>query len=177
MAPRRMPRPMDGRRPEIEETFRRIRRPLRWPMEAFRRRKVDNASFVGYRFSRVRGRAVAGFTFGFGLSDGSLPIEVDPPEAVAYAFVRPVGSSLHEALVRRRDSPVRRLVRAGAKEGLPFDFRPNEEIAALRHRPLRIVPPELFPLAASDFFMLTYRPLRASGFIEGVVAATSRPGP
>lgn len=161
---------------EIEETFRRIRRPLQWPMEAFRRRKVQSASFVGYRFSRVRGTATAGFAFGFLLRDGGLPIQAEPPEIVAYAFVRPRGSALHGRLVRRPRSPVRRLVGAAAADGLPFRFDPREEAAAIRHRSLRAIPPELFPLVASDFFMLTYRPVRASGFIERVRDATTRPG-
>jgi hypothetical protein len=161
---------------EIEETFRRIRRPLQWPMEAFRRRKVHTASFIGYRFSRVRRRAEAGFAFGFLLRDGGLPIHAEPPEVVAYAFVRPGGSALHEALVRRAGSPVRRLVRAAAREDLSFAFDPEGEMPAIRHRSLRSVPPELFPLVASDFFMLTYRPMRASEFIERVRKATTRPG-
>jgi hypothetical protein len=161
---------------DIEETFRRIRRPLQWPMESFRRRKVGSASFVGYRFSRVRRRSEAGFAFGFLLRDGALPIGADPPEVVAYAFVKPVGSALHDALVRRQGSPVRRLVRAGAAEPLPFEFDPASEIAAVRHRSLRSIPPELFPLVASDFFMLTYRPMRKSAFIDRLRKATTRPG-
>lgn len=170
-------RSVDDRREEIEATFQRIRRPLQWPMEAFRLRKVDDAPFVGYRFTRVRGRAVAGFAFGFCLGNGHIPVDGEPPEAVAYAFVRPAGSVLHEALVRRRGSAFRRLVRAGEAEGLSFEFFRDEEIAAVRRRSMRAVPPELFPLAAADFFMLTYRPLRSSGFLDRVREATTRPGP
>src|SRR5207245_1445089 len=52
----------DDRKAEIEATFKRIHRPLRWPMENFRRRYISNQSFVGYRFSRIRRNAHAGFS-------------------------------------------------------------------------------------------------------------------
>jgi len=146
-------------------------------MENFRRRRVKTSGFVGFRFSRVRRGAVAGFTFGFVLEEDALPIRAEPPAAVAYAFASPVGSRLYEELVTRRGSATRRLVRTGAREGVPFDFRPGEELAAIRHRSLRKPPPEIFVLAAADFFMLTFHPLRASGFLEAVREATTRPGP
>ncbi len=168
---------MRDRAREIEGTFERIHRPLQWSMEAFRRTKVTTKRFVGYRFSRTRRSALAGFTFGFVLEDGILPIRAEPPEAVAYAFVIPIDSSLHEELVLRPNSPVRRLVRAGRTEGLPFEFHPESEAAAIRHRSLRRAPPEIFVLAASDFFMLSFRPMRAAKFQERVQKATTRPGP
>lgn len=177
MVPTSFPRPVDDWDEAIEATFRRIHRPLRWPMETFRRRKVSAKGFVGYRFSRVRRSAVAGFGLGFLLNDGALGIAADPPETVAYAFVRPVRSSLYADLVSRPRSAVRRLVRAAEAQGVPFEFRAGEEIAAIRHRSLPNPPPEIFVLAASDFFMLTYHPLRSSGFLEAVRKATTRAGP
>lgn len=138
---------------------------------------MTTLGFVGYRFSRVQRNSVAGFTFGFVLQDGILPIEVDPPEAVAYAFVKPVTSALHRELVARPNSAVRRLVKAGQAEGLPFEFHPESEASAIRHRSLRRVPPEIFVLAASDFFMLSFRPMRAARFQQRVREATTRPGP
>lgn len=168
---------MDDRTQEIEATFERIRRPLRWPMERFKRTKVRTKGFVGYRFSRIRRSAAAGFAFGFVLRDGVLPIPVAPPEAVAYAFVSPVDSALYRDLVTRPNSPIRRLVRAGEREALPFEFHPGFEAAVIRHRSMQRPPPEIFVLAASDFFVLTFRPLRASGFQERVIKATTRPGP
>ncbi len=62
----------EDRSAEIAATFERIRRPLRWPMENFRRRHIANRRFVGYRFSRVRRDTVAGFSFGFALQNDSL---------------------------------------------------------------------------------------------------------
>jgi hypothetical protein len=170
--------PVDRDRSEaIRETFHRIRRPLQWPMQEFRRKRIATTAFVGYRFSRVKRDAVAGFAFGFALRKDAFPGIEEPPEAVAYAFVEPVGSSLYEELVNRRGSPVRRLVDQGKSMGYPFEFHGGETAAAIRHRSLARLPPELFVLAGSDFFMISQGPMRAGGFIEQVAKATTRPGP
>src|SRR5207249_4187298 len=52
--PRRglLPRMEDDRAAEIAATFRRIQRPLRWPMADFARTRIANRGFVGFRFSR-----------------------------------------------------------------------------------------------------------------------------
>src|SRR6267143_777957 len=106
---------------EIAATFRRIHRPLRWPMENFARTKIANRGFVGYRFSRVSGRASAGFAFGFALRNRSVPGVQDPPEVVAHAFAGPVGSSLHRRLTARSDSAARLLV---ASDFLMLSYAP-----------------------------------------------------
>ena len=165
---------MDDRTAEIRATFDRIRRPLQWPMEDFRRRKVATRGFTGYEFTRTRGNAVAGFAVGFVLRDDVLPIDLSPPEAVAYVFVRPVGSALHRDFVVRPRSAVRRMVRESETQDLPYTFRRDSEIAAVRHRSMRAVPSELFPLVASDFFLMSYRPFWASGFLERVRRPTRR---
>ena len=167
----------DDRAEEIAATFERIRRPLQWPMENFRRSKVSSRSFTGYRFSRVRRNSVAGFAFGFALREGGLPGVRDPPEVVAYAFVRPTGSALYEELARQPKGAVRKLVASSRRMGFPFEWFPGEETVAVRHRSLRTIPREIFVLAASDFLMLCYHPLRAAGFLERVTKATTRPGP
>lgn len=161
---------------DIEATFERIQRPLRWPLGDCRRRKVTTAALVGFRFSRMRGSAEAGFVFGFALQSDALPGIREPPEAVAYAFVRPVGSALYEELVTRPRSPVRRLVADGGSLGYPFEFHPDREAAAVRHRSFARVPSELFVLGAADFFMIAQEPLRAGGFMERVKRATPRRG-
>ncbi len=169
---------MDATRAEeIRATFERIHRPLRWPLGEYRRRKVARAGFTGYVFSRVRGKACAGFAFGFALRPDSVPGAGGPPEAVAYVFVRPVGSPLYRDLVTRPKSPVRRLVAESASLGYPFEFHPGEELAAVRHRSFARVPSELFVLGAADFFMIAQRPLVTGGFLRRVTAATQRPGP
>src|SRR5438309_1588146 len=89
----------DDRAAEIAATFERIRRPLQWPMENFRRQRISNRRFVVFRFSRVRRAARAGFAFGFALSEDSLPAVREPPEVVAYAFVHPAAAALHRTLV------------------------------------------------------------------------------
>ncbi len=162
---------------EIEATFERIQRPLRWPLGDYRRRKVARTGFTGYEFSRGRGRAVAGFAFGFALKAGAVPGVVEPPEAVAYVFIRPVESRLYRDLVTRPRSPVRRLIAEGATLGYPFEFHAGEELVAVRHRSFARTPPELFVLGAADFFMIAQRPLVTGGFLRRVTAATERRQP
>lgn len=167
----------DNREEEIAATFERIRRPLQWPMENFRRFRVANRGFVGYRFSRIRRSAVAGFAFGFALREDALPGIQSPPEVVAYAFVRPTDSTLYRDLAFKPNGAVRRLVASSRRIGFPFEFHPGEEAVAVRHRSMRPVPKEIFVFVASDFLMLCYQPLRAAGFLERVTKATTRPGP
>ena len=166
----------DNRMAEIEATFGRIHRPLRWPMEHFRRRYVSNKSFVGYRFSRIGRSAHAGFSFGFALRDEVYPGVSDPPEVLAYAFVEPKGSTLYDFLVTRKGSAFRRLAALSRRMGFPFELNPNSGVAAVRHRSVRRVPKEIFVFVASDFLMLCYQPIRASGFLERVTKATTGPG-
>ncbi len=166
----------EDRAADITATFERIRRPLRWPMENFRRQRISNRRFVGFRFSRVRRAARAGFAFGFALHEDSLPAVREPPEVVAYAFVDPEGSALHRTLVEGRASAVRRLITSSQRMGFPFEFHPDGPIVAVRHRSMRRVPKEIFILVASDFLMLSYNPLRAAGFLERVTKATTKPG-
>ncbi len=169
-----MPRDYDE---DIRATFERIKRPLRWPMQDYRRSRIESRRFVGYRFSRVQRSASAGFVYGFALAAHDGFGCVDPPEAVTYAFVRPTRSALYEELVTRPQSPVRRLVSGSRSLGHPFELHPGEEVAAIRHRSFARVPSELFPYAAADFFMIAQKPLRVGGFIERVRKATARPGP
>ncbi len=161
---------------DIRQTFERIERPLRWPLADFRRRKFATSAEIGYRFSRSRGPASAGFAFGFGLKPGAVPGVTHPPEAFAYAFVRPVGSELYEELVTRPRSPVRRLVASSQSLGYPFEFHSDGEIVAVRHRSFARHPPELFVLGAADFFMIAQQPLRAGGFMDRVKRATTGKG-
>ncbi len=178
MVPRLLPDSVETERSkDIEATFRRIRRPLQWPMQNFRRKRITTPAFVGYRFSRVKWNAVAGFAFGFALKEDFFPGIVEPPEVVAYAFVEPAESSLHRELVTRRGSPMRTLVEQGESMGFPFEFYPEGKVVAIRHRSLARLPPELFVLAGSDFFMISQGPMREGGFLEKVAKATTRPGP
>ncbi len=145
-------------------------------MASFRRRRISNKSFVGYQFSRIRRNARAGFSFGFALQEDVLPGIRDPPEIVAYAFVEPKESALHGVLVSRQGSPIRRLAASSRRNGFPFELHPENGVAVVRHRSVRRVPREIFVLVASDFLMLCYNPIRASGFLEQVTKATTRPG-
>ena len=165
------------RRKDIASTFERIQRPLRWPLADYRRRKVSRAGFTGYVFSRMRGDAVAGFAYGFALRADVFPGVREPPEAVAYVFVRPVGSTLHRELVTRARSPVRGLVAESRSLAYPFELHPDSEAVAVRHRPMGRMPHELFVLSASDFFMITQRPMVTGGFVRRLTAATERRGP
>ena len=162
---------------DIRAAFRRIARPLRWPLEDYRRRRVSTSRFTGYEFSRARGSATAGFAYGFALRRDALPGVRDPPEAVVYVFVKPAGSALHRDLVARPRSPVRRLVDDGRALAYPFELHPEAEVVAVRHRSLRLLPSELFVLGAADFFMIAQRPLTTGGFVRRVTSATTRRGP
>jgi len=166
-----------GRSQDIRDTFERIERPLRWPLGDFRRRKFETSGEIGFRFSRVRGSSEAGFVYGFALRVEALPGVREPPEAVAYAFVRPVGSDLFGDLVSRPRSPVRRLVADSRSLGYPFEFHPNGEVVAVRHRSFARLPSELFVLGAADFFMIAQQPLRVGGFMDRVKKATTRKTP
>lgn len=165
---RGVPPSVDDRLMEIKETWRRIRRPLQWPMEDFRRARLRTKAFDGYRFSKTHGRGTVGFVVGFAMRLGRLPFITDPPEAVAYVFVEPEGSRLHRELVTKANSPVRRLIRESQDLDVPYASSVAGAIVAVRHRSMRAVPPELFPLVASDFFLLSYRPFWSSGFLERV---------
>ncbi len=144
-------------------------------MEGFRRRRVSSDQFVGYRFSRTRETSVAGLSVGFVLREGLLPTPVEPPEAVAYVFARPVPSPLHRELLAPTGA-LRHLIDVSHREGFPFELHTDGEVLAVRHRSLRRVPPEIFPLIASDFFLLSYRPVRAADFPERLREATTGPG-
>lgn len=161
---------------DVADTFRRLRRPLQRSMDGFRRRRVKTARFVGETWTRVRGKASAGCGFGFALQEDVFPGVVEPPEAIAYAFVRPARSALYEALVTARTSPARRLAKLGASLGFPYELRLGEEVAVIRHRPLAAVPPELFVLAASDFFVIALGPMRVANFQDRIRKATRGPG-
>src|SRR2546427_9661439 len=106
-------------------------------MENFRRRYISNKGFVGYRFSRIRRKAHAGFSFGFALREGLYPGIREPPEVVACAFVEPREPTLHEALVTRKTSAVRRLAATSRGMGFPFELDPDAAVAAARHRAAR----------------------------------------
>jgi hypothetical protein len=169
--------PVDpDRADEIAATFERIQRPLRWPLEDYGRRTVKRAGFTGYVFTRSRGTMVAGFAHGFALRAGAFPGIASPPEAVTYVFIRPLGSALYRDLVTRPRSPVRRLVAESRTLANAFEFHPGDEVVATRHRSFARVPPELFVLSASDFFMLSQQPLLTGGFVRRVTAATERRG-
>jgi hypothetical protein len=161
---------------DFQAVFRRIRRPLQWPMADFRRRKIATRRFVGFQFSRVKRTSAAGFVFGFALERDAVPGVQEPPEAVAYVLVRPVGSALYKELVARRGSPVLKLVARTRSLGFPFQFHPDAEAVAVRHRPMGWIPAELFALTGSDFFIIAQDPLRAGGFIDQMRRATTRPG-
>lgn len=146
-------------------------------MQDYRRRKISTARFEGYRFSRVRGSASAGFAYGFALAPRAELGVRSPPEAVTYAFVQPTQSSLYEELVTRPGSAVRRLTASGRSLGYPFELHLGAAIAAVRHRSFARLPPELFVVGAADFFMIAQAPLRVGGFVERVRKATERAGP
>ncbi len=160
---------------DIRAVFRRVQRPLQWPMEDFARKRADSSSFNGYRFVRTRRGSIAGFAFGFALKQAALPGVREPPEVVAYAFVEPVGSALHRELVLRPGSPVRRLARRNVSLGYPFELHLDDPVAAIRHRPVGRLPPEIFVLAAADFLIMSQNPMRGGGFLREVVKATERP--
>lgn len=170
--------PVDtDRSKEIDATFLRVQRPLRWPLADYRRQKVTRVGFTGYVFSRVRGDAVAGFAHGFALRPDAIPGVEEAPEAVSYAFVRPEASGLYRDLVSKPRSPIRRLVAQSRSLDRPFEFHDVGEVVAVRHRPLARIPRDLFAFSAADFFMISQQSIVVGGFARRVAAATERRGP
>ena len=168
---------MDADRTEdVQAVFERIHRPLRWPLADYRRRKISGKGFTGFVFSRGKGDASAGFAYGFALEPDALPGIREPPEVAVHVFVKPVGSDLHRELVTRPRSPVRRLVADSRSLPHPFEFHPEGEVVAVRHRPVGRLPRELFVLGSADFFMTTQGPLQTRGFVRRVTEATERRG-
>ena len=97
-----------------------------------------------------------------------------PPEAVVFAFVRPVDHSLYRRLIVRKNSFFREVARKSAYEQVRFDLFPDREEALVRHRSMHGRPAEILVLSACDFFMTSFRAFWASDFTGRVLALGKR---
>src|SRR2546422_1048476 len=129
----------DDRMAEIEATFKRIHRPLRWPMENFRRRYISNKGFVGYRFSRIRRNAHAGFDFGRLADSGveALPKGETERETRVRVAPDPGEPISHETLVR--DVPAAKILHRPSERSMnPFERRLDFRLPVVVQRESRV---------------------------------------
>lgn len=149
--------------------------PLRRIRENFKTQLQRTGGLYGHRFWRTVDRAQVGGFVGF-ITDprGWEHIDPVPPEAVVFAFVRPVDHPLYRRLVVRKNSFFREVARKSASEQVRFDFYPDREEALVRHRSMRGRPDEILALSACDFLMASFRAFWASDFTGRVLALGNR---
>ncbi len=118
-----------------------------------------------------RGReASAGFFVGYLLRAESFAfLTPEPPECLVFAFVRPVGSSVHRRLVNRPESLLRKTTEyiRWLTHRLPrFAFYANELPALVRHYSMRDWPRAKYEHFSRNFFIETLAWLVRSGLIR-----------
>lgn len=162
----------------LRTTMDRMRIPLRRIRESFVTRHETRGKLYGERFWRVVDGAHVGGFMGF-ITDPRGWEHIDPvvPEAVVFAFVRPVAHPLYRRLVVRKNSFFRDVVRKSVYEQVRFDLFPNRSEALVRHRSMRGRPDEILVLSASDFFMTSFRVFWATDFVARILALGKRSRP
>jgi len=153
---------------------------LRRPSQGLQSGSRRSGGLLGRRVWRTVDGAKVGFFLGF-LTDARPwdDLDPEPPEAVVFAFVDPVGSRLHQRLVARNGSLFERVARGARRREVAFEFRRDRLAALVRHRSVRGMPPEILALTAQDFFTTSFRGLWAAdffGLIRKVRPSGSRRG-
>jgi len=169
------PRAIDVR--PLRAAMRRMQIPLRRIRQAFDTHDLRAGGLYGTLWWRAVGGARAGGFFGF-ITDRARWAHLAPevPEAVVFAFVRPLDHPLHRRLVARRGSLFEKVARRSRYESVPFELFRDREEALVRHRSMRGRPDEILTLSACDFFMTSFRAFWASDFTAELlkVKATGR---
>jgi len=142
---------------------------LRRSSQGLHRRARRSGGLVGSTIWREVDGGKVGLFLGF-VTDGSswADLEPEPPEAVVFAFVNPVGSRLHRRLVARTGSLFERVGREARRRKVDFEFRRDRFAALLRHRSVHGMPPEILALTAQDFFTISFRGLWAANFFDRI---------
>lgn len=93
----------------------------------------------------------------------------DPPECLVFAWIEPVGSALHERLVKQPGSLVRRIfeyIRWLTHRPPRFVFHEAEAAAMARHASMKNWPPEKREHLSRNFFIETLAWLVRSGLVR-----------
>ena len=145
--------------------------PLRRIRQSFTMRAQRTESLCGQLWWRQIGDARIGGFFGF-ITDARGWEHLEPapvlPEAVVFAFVRPLGHPLHRRLVAAKGSLFEKVARQSRYEAVPFDLYRDRAEALVRHRSMRGRPDEILVLTACDFLMTSMRAYWASDFFEEI---------
>lgn len=175
--------PRRGTRPGPEEfraSLDRLGGPLVFIARGAKSRWVRSRGLFGRRFYLRAQREEAGLFVGFATAPRGLPgTSVEPPEAVVFAYVRPVGGRLHDHLVAPGKGALWKAARRATREHLALGFHPRREACLVAHRTVRGMPPGLVEYVASDFFLHVFRVFFEVNFLQDlakrVVEVTSRP--
>ncbi len=158
-------------------------RPLAAPyLRGYRPVARRSGSLRGYWFltPQKANRQRLGFFVGFLLDGRELAwLNADPPECLIFVCVDSPGGALHERLVSRPESLLRRAfdyIRWLTHRPPRFVLQPDQGEAMLRHQPMREWPPGKLTHYSRNFFIETLAWLVRSGvvkrlYIEPVSAA------
>jgi hypothetical protein len=100
-------------------------------------------------------------------------LAAEPPESLVFAFVQPVGGSLHGKLVGQPESLVRKTaeyIRWLTHRPPRFAFYPDELPALVRHHSMREWPPAKYEHYSRNFFIETLAWLVRSGLVRRLLA-------
>ena len=100
-------------------------------------------------------------------------LAAQPPESLVFAFVQPVGGSLHGKLVGQPESLVRKTaeyIRWLTHRPPRFAFYPDQLPALVRHHSMREWPPAKYEHYSRNFFIETLAWLVRSGLVRRLLA-------
>jgi len=128
---------------------------------------------------RLASRGRLGFFVGFlSRPEGIRLLKLEPPECLIFAFVLPVGGSLHRRLVREPESLLRwtfEYIRWLTHRPPRFEFYERELPALVRHCPMREWPDDRREHYARNYFVETLALLVRSGLVRRFREAESTP--
>jgi hypothetical protein len=115
-----------------------------------------------------------GFFLGHAYSSASLQfLSLEPPECIAFAFVSPIGSGLHETLVAREGSLLRSTYTyiGWLTHRRPrFVFHPDQSVVLTRHTPMCSWPPAKHTHLSRNFYIETLCWLVRSALVRKFLA-------
>ncbi|HEV3219826.1 MAG TPA: hypothetical protein VGZ48_08645 [Candidatus Acidoferrales bacterium] len=148
-------------------------RPLAEPYLRGFRAKAENANGLrGFSFSLKprSGKSSLGFFVGFLTGPGSFAhLKPAAPECLIFAFIEPIGGSLHRAQVRDANGALRwtsGYIRWLTHRPPRFEFYESERTALIRHASMRGWPAEKIQHFAGNFFTETLAWLVRSGLVR-----------